>query len=75
MLLEQQNGRCAICKTKDPSSRRKSSSYFCVDHCHFTGKVRGLLCSPCNSALGFFKDKKENLLEAISYLDLFNCAV
>ncbi len=70
-LLKKQNGCCAICKTKNPSHKRKKSNYFCVDHCHKTGKVRGLLCATCNTALGLFQDKKENLTEAINYLNCF----
>ena len=40
-----------------------------VDHNHVTSKVRGLLCNNCNRGIGNFKDKKELLLKAISYLD------
>src|SRR6266851_2205326 len=43
-LLRLQNGVCAICK-------EKPEGWLCVDHCHLTGKVRGLLCKNCNSAL------------------------
>lgn len=39
-----------------------------IDHCHKTGKVRGLLCDSCNKALGLFKDNVENLNKAIEYL-------
>lgn len=41
----------------------------CIDHCHETGDVRGLLCSSCNIALGGFRDKKELLMKAVDYLD------
>ena len=39
-----------------------------VDHCHETGKIRGLLCHNCNRALGLFKDNVEFLERAILYL-------
>ena len=64
-LLLKQNGRCAICFTDKFSSKQQ---YFHIDHCHKTGKVRGLLCLQCNAALGYFKDSKENLERAIKYL-------
>jgi hypothetical protein len=70
-LLERQEGSCFICKTKNPSQKRKASKYFCVDHCHSTGRVRGLLCSTCNTALGLLGDSKSNLLEAVKYLNRF----
>ena len=66
-MLEKQKECCDICGTSEPI--RKSSNYFCVDHCHKTGKVRGLLCMLCNSLLGKAKDSKQRLLNAISYLE------
>lgn len=39
-----------------------------IDHCHVTGKVRGLLCNGCNTALGAFQDDPKVLRRAISYL-------
>jgi hypothetical protein len=64
-LLEAQNSECKICKTKTPGKNRIS---FSVDHCHKTGKVRGLLCIKCNSLLGHAKDQIEILENAIQYL-------
>src|SRR2546428_12923650 len=61
-LFEEQNGLCAICK--QPELYRKLS----VDHDHLTSKVRGLLCSRCNTGLGLFKDSKVFLEAAIIYL-------
>lgn len=54
-MLEQQGGVCAIC---DRQSSEGSPDHWrgvlCVDHCHDTGRVRGLLCNDCNVALGRF---------------------
>lgn len=44
-------------------------SFLEVDHCHQTNQVRGLLCGPCNRALGLLKDNIGNLERAIAYLD------
>ncbi len=63
LLLWVQGGACAICQDT-PADGRLS-----VDHCHETGVVRGLLCSPCNTALGMMKDDVERLRRAINYLD------
>lgn len=49
-LLESQSGGCAICGSTD--SKRKGSRYLFVDHCHDTGKIRGLLCNTCNVGVG-----------------------
>lgn len=54
-----QNGRCAICARAKP---------LVVDHNHETGEVRGLLCSDCNKALGFFKDEIDTIEASIGYL-------
>lgn len=62
-LLVKQNGVCAICRKLCVTGQRLS-----VDHCHETGKVRGLLCHNCNHGIGKFKDKPELLLAAAKYL-------
>jgi hypothetical protein len=62
-LLQKQEGACAICGCKCTTGKRLA-----VDHDHETGAVRGLLCLPCNTALGAFKDQPELLRAAISYL-------
>ena len=61
-MEKKQNGVCAICMEKEPNKK------LAVDHCHITGKVRGLLCSNCNNGLGKFKDSKTLLIKAINYL-------
>lgn len=69
-MLEQQNNSCKICKLDN--SGRKGSPKLCVDHCHKTNKVRGLLCYHCNQGLGHYKDSPELLREAAIYLETFN---
>lgn len=59
-LLEQQYKRCAICH---------KSGKLVVDHDHKTGKVRGLLHSDCNTALGLFKDNPRTVRAAARYLE------
>jgi|WetSurMetagenome_2_1015567.scaffolds.fasta_scaffold06167_8 hypothetical protein len=63
-LLVKQGGKCAICGTIDPSPK----NYFCVDHNHITGVVRGLLCPRCNVAIGYFLDNYKNCQKAARYL-------
>ena len=65
-MLEQQNNRCAICNSTDP---KRGTKNFSVDHCHTTGKVRGLLCSSCNLGLGHFQDDTKLLDKAKEYLN------
>lgn len=67
-LLSKQKGKCAICGITEKDLGRKLS----VDHCHKIGKVRGLLCHKCNTGIGFFKEKPENFLMAIKYLEKDN---
>lgn len=63
-LLKFQNYSCAIC-----NKNSKEMTYLLhVDHCHASGQVRGLLCSPCNTYLGSIKDNPNILLNAINYL-------
>ena len=64
IMLVAQGGVCFICKQTE-DGRYKSLA---VDHNHFTGKVRGLLCSKCNRALGLFQDSRALLQEADKYL-------
>lgn len=59
-ILKTQKGGCAICKVK--------AKILCVDHCHKTGKVRGLLCQLCNRSIGMMKDDISILESAIVYL-------
>ena len=69
-LLEEQGGMCKICGRIETRTHYKSKQIMLlhVDHCHTTGKVRGLLCSGCNLALGNLEDNIEYLENAILYL-------
>lgn len=60
-LLDSQAGCCAICGEFVADTMD-------VDHCHETGKVRGLLCGPCNSGIGHMRDSIPILEAAIEYL-------
>lgn len=64
ILLEKQGYKCKICER--PTSDFKKRLH--VDHCHKTGKIRGLLCYTCNSGLGYLKDSIYLLFKAIFYL-------
>jgi len=70
-LLTKQEGNCAICKKPEEITKLKSNKpkMLAVDHCHSSGKIRGLLCQKCNTALGSFKDSIEMLESAIIYLN------
>ena len=63
-----QNNVCAICKQPETSLLAGKVKRLAVDHCHVTGKIRGLLCTNCNLALGGFKDSPTIMLEAIKYI-------
>jgi len=64
-LLKKQNHVCAICNNAEQSRKSKTLA---VDHCHKTGKVRGLLCSNCNLGIGNLQDSISIIESAIEYL-------
>ena len=71
-LINKQDCKCAICSkelNKNISNSENKDADLCIDHCHVTNKVRGLLCRDCNFALGLFKDNADNLTNAIKYLN------
>ena len=63
-LFEEQQGKCAICNSPE-NGRYKSLS---VDHCHDTGKIRGLLCNNCNRGIGLLQDSCKVVGTALQYL-------
>lgn len=65
-MLSEQDGKCAICRI----DRSKLSKAMVVDHCHETGKIRGLLCGKCNSGIGLLKDSSKLCQVAANYLKL-----
>ena len=70
-LYVEADNKCQICgDTQCAGVDHKSSKYrpLVIDHNHETGKVRGILCNWCNSALGHFKDDPARLYKAIEYL-------
>lgn len=62
IMLLKQEGRCGIC------NNLPGKLPLAVDHCHDTKKVRGLLCNECNTGIGYFKNNKLILQQAIKYL-------
>lgn len=66
-ILAKQNGTCKICRLLRIS---EGKNFMPLDHCHQSGRIRGILCSWCNRALGLFEDDIELLKRAINYLIL-----
>lgn len=68
-LFASQGGVCAICRNVETVVRRGRLIRLSVDHCHITGRVRGLLCSACNAMLGSARDIADTLRAAAVYLE------
>lgn len=64
-LLVKQDHKCALCNKHVSELERRLA----VDHCHETGRIRGLLCMPCNTSLGQLGDDEKSLKKIISYLN------
>jgi len=64
LLADSQGNICKICGTSPEENKR-----LYVDHCHETGKIRGLLCDKCNRGIGFFRDNPAFLRKAAEYLE------
>jgi hypothetical protein len=68
-MFAKQNGVCFICETEGFVMKEEHKAKLMVDHCHVTGKVRGLLCHNCNRALGLLKDSIKAFQRALDYLE------
>lgn len=64
-MLQRQQYRCAACATDKPGGKGD----WHVDHCHGTGRVRGILCRACNTALGLVRDEPRTLRALANYLE------
>jgi Recombination endonuclease VII len=68
-LVEKYNHLCGICSQPEKRKFKGEVTRLSIDHCHKTGKVRGLLCYECNIMLGKAKDSITVLQAAIKYLE------
>jgi hypothetical protein len=68
-LLGNQGFKCRICKRSSVGLKKALAP----DHDHRTGKIRGLLCTQCNTAIGHFQDSPDLLIEAANYLRENSC--
>lgn len=64
-----QGGLCAICRGPETATRNGIVKNLAVDHCHATGKIRGLLCQHCNQLFGHARESVAILRAAIEYLE------
>lgn len=63
------DNRCEICgRTPQEASRTGKYKRLSLDHCHQTGRLRGFLCSPCNSGVGHLGDDPQRVRAALGYL-------
>ena len=67
-MLAKQDGCCKICNITENEHGKRLH----VDHNHTTGKIRGLLCSRCNTAIGHFKEDPDIIQKAIDYIERWN---
>ncbi len=69
-MVDAQRGVCAICHKEETSFEPKTGTRknLAIDHCHKSGKIRGLLCWHCNSVLGKVEDSIPRLKAMIAYL-------
>jgi hypothetical protein len=70
-MWSSQEGLCKICNQGESSKNGNTGMLksLCVDHCHKTGRIRGLLCHKCNLGIGHLNDSIEILKSAIKYLE------
>lgn len=66
LLLAEQGGTCAVCPSIEPNGVN-----WHVDHCHTTGRVRGILCHPCNTALGLLDEDVDRIKRLSEYVQRY----
>lgn len=66
LMLKSQNKKCAVCRSSDPKTKH---GHFCIDHCHKSKRIRGLLCGPCNFMLGNASDSPARLRAGADYIE------
>ncbi len=70
VLVDKHGGRCAICGTDKPTRGGKQQRW-AIDHCHVSGRIRGILCKTCNTGIGMLGDNADGLRRALAYLAEF----
>lgn len=60
-MLSRQRGKCAMCKATFPGGG-------CVDHCHTTGRVRGLICNTCNVDIARMRETVVSAVRRVAFL-------
>jgi len=67
-MFNKQNGSCAICKNPETKTNQYGLIRLAVEHCHRSGKNRGLLCMNCNRAIGLIGENLETISSMLDYL-------
>jgi len=67
-LWERQRGKCLCCGDRLQDATRRAPH---IDHCHQTGRIRGMLCHYCNTALGMVRESRQNALALADYILTF----
>ena len=76
-IMEMFTGECEICLKEIHLSRstgKPRNDSAAIDHCHDTGKIRGMICVQCNRAVGHLGDDLETLKRAVIYLEKHNAS-
>lgn len=68
VLMEKAGNICPICEVDFDWVNRHKANRPCIDHCHKTGKVRGVICGQCNAAIGQLNDDTKRLERAMWWL-------
>lgn len=71
-MVEEHDGKCGICGEEGFELVKGQRLKLVIDHCHATGRVRGLLCHNCNRGIGLLQDSIDNIRAAIRYLERCN---